>query len=141
MSLPCKEHTLSRDRQGYARTSFDGQLIGLHRKIYCQSRSVTLKSISGLVVRHTCDNPSCIEPTHLLLGTSADNNRDRAQRGRSANRHGEAHPLSFLEGAQVLEIRRLHASAKFTQRQLAERYQCTPSHISRIISRNVWSKI
>lgn len=38
----------------------------------------------GLVVRHRCDQPGCINPTHLEVGTITDNNRDRARRGRSA---------------------------------------------------------
>ena len=141
MSAPCEEHALARDRQGYARTSFEGQLTGLHRKIYCQSRNVPLASIAGLVVRHTCDNPRCIEPTHLLLGTSADNNRDRAARGRNADRHGEAHPRSVLKEPQVREIRELYGAGKFTQSQLAARYQCTPSNISLIVNRRAWRKV
>ena len=140
MSLPCMNHTLSPDRQGYAKTSFKGKLTGLHRKVYCQTRDVTLASITGLVVRHTCDNPRCIEPTHLLLGTSADNNRDRAERGRNADRNGEAHPQSILSKAQVLEIRRLFASTKFTQQQLADCFQCDQSNISRIVNNRAWSK-
>lgn len=141
MSALCIEHTLARDRQGYARTSLNGQLTGLHRKVYCQTRSVTLADIADLVVRHTCDNPSCIEPTHLLLGTRGDNNRDRAERGRSADRNGEAHPLSVLKGMQVREIRRLFAAGGITQKRLAVQFHCDPSNISRIIKRDTWSKV
>lgn len=140
MGKPCKEHTLSPDRQGYARTSFEGQLTGLHRKVYCQTRGLHLESIKGLVVRHACDNSRCIEPTHLLLGTSADNNRDRASRGRSADRHGEAHPRRVLSEPQVLEIRRLHSEGSLNQFQLAERYGCTQSNISRIVNLHAWRK-
>lgn len=39
-----------------------------------------------LVARHTCDNPRCINPEHLVAGTRGDNNRDRAERGRSAKK-------------------------------------------------------
>lgn len=41
---------------------------------------------SEIVARHTCDNPRCVNPDHLVPGTRADNNKDRAERGRSAKR-------------------------------------------------------
>ena len=137
----CKEHTLRRDRQGYARTTYKGVLTMLHRRVYCVEHGLDLQDIAGLVVRHTCDNPSCIEPTHLLLGTKADNNRDRAARGRNADRRGEKHHLHRLLEKDVRTIRRLYASGKHTQRALAEQYGCTPSNISRIISKNVWGHV
>lgn len=57
-----------------------------HRIVYCEANGIHMDDIAGLVVRHTCDNPRCINPEHLVIGTKADNNRDRAARGRSAKR-------------------------------------------------------
>lgn len=55
-----------------------------HRVVYCRHNGLVMDDIKELVVRHTCDNPRCINPNHLIIGTMADNNRDRAERGRSA---------------------------------------------------------
>ena len=69
--------------------------IKVHRYVYQLN---TGEDITGKVVRHTCDNPKCINPSHLLSGTVADNNSDRDSRFR----HGKAK----LSPVQVLEIRK-----------------------------------
>ncbi|QHJ81731.1 MAG: hypothetical protein [Caudoviricetes sp.] len=55
-----------------------------HRLVYADKLGVDIAELSGVVVRHTCDNSRCINPEHLVGGTLADNNKDRAERGRSA---------------------------------------------------------
>ena len=72
-----KAHTES----GYGRVLWDGRLQYVHRLIYAE----TVGAIpDGMLVRHkVCDNPPCANPEHLLLGTYADNNRDRSERGRT----------------------------------------------------------
>lgn len=47
----------------------------------------------GMVVRHTCDNPRCVRPDHLIVGTVADNVRDCAERGRRFHQRGYRRPL------------------------------------------------
>lgn len=58
----------------------------------------------GMVVRHTCDNPLCINPKHLILGTHNDNVQDRVSRGRSAK--GTFHGRAKLTESLVSEIKK-----------------------------------
>lgn len=85
----CIDHgrTTSLDPFGYALVAKPGvssRCVRLHRLVYAKSLDVCLDEIAGVVVRHSCDNPRCINPLHLIGGTTADNNKDRADRGRSA---------------------------------------------------------
>ncbi len=87
--LDCIDHgrKVSLAKEGYALVAKPGvssRCVALHRLVYCTAHKLSLEGIDGKVVRHTCDNPRCINPNHLLLGSRADNNRDRADRGRSA---------------------------------------------------------
>lgn len=60
----------------------------------------------GLLIRHTCDNPPCTNPDHLLVGTYKDNARDAQERRRMA--HGDNHGKRIMSEAQVREFRRLY---------------------------------
>lgn len=75
----------------------------------------------GLVVRHTCDVPRCVNPDHLLPGTIADNVRDCVERGRKAVLRGSANARSKLTEDEVREIRRL-ATGGVKQRDIAARF-------------------
>jgi len=61
--------------KGYAMIRFNYKNYYAHRLMYELINKVTLKA--DIVVRHTCDNPLCVNPAHLILGTRADNVRDR----------------------------------------------------------------
>ena len=78
------------------------QNVTLHRLVYCRNLGIDLTEIAGFVVRHTCDNTRCVEPTHLLLGTRADNNRDRAERNRSAKVVPSRHKLNKEQALEII---------------------------------------
>lgn len=78
----CIEWTKYRLPFGYGQTTHRGKVRLAHRVAYIEAHGLELDDISGMVVMHRCDNPGCVNPDHLELGTRADNNRDMAAKGR-----------------------------------------------------------
>jgi len=100
----CIEFTGFKDNQGYGVVSIGDVRIRAHRIAFKLSNP--RKTLTrNMDVCHKCDNPSCINPDHLFLGTHGDNNRDRASKGRSAS--GEKHGRAKLKSFQVEEIRKM----------------------------------
>lgn len=88
----------------------------------------------GMHVCHTCDNPLCVNPTHLYEGTDADNTRDKIVRGRVRG------PGMKFKKEQVLEIRRLFANG-VTQAALTKQFEASATHIHRIVRRKEWKHV
>lgn len=79
----CWEYQGTRNaRTGHGRIDRDGKIIGAHRAAY---ESVFGPVPDGKCVLHACDNPPCVNPSHLWIGTYADNNHDRDAKGRTRN--------------------------------------------------------
>jgi hypothetical protein len=89
----------------------------------------------GMLIRHKCDNPHCINPEHLEIGTHHDNHMDMVERGRSLK--GVDHPRVKLSENQVLEIRASGESC-YT---LAARYGVAVMLISKIKRRLLWKHL
>ncbi len=83
-------------------------------------------------VCHTCDNPLCVNPAHLFVGTSHDNHQDTKKKGR----YGECNARAVLTDRQVREIRALLPLVK--QWELATRYGVSANTISRIARGVSW---
>lgn len=90
-----------------------------------------------LCVLHRCDNPPCVNPDHLFLGTPGDNARDRARKGRGGNRHGEKNGRAKVTAADVREIRRLYARG-WVRAELARHYGLSWNSIDFIVKGRNW---
>jgi len=105
-----------------------GRLIGAHRA----SWMVTFGPIpNGLGVLHKCDNPGCVRPDHLFLGTNTDNNADMVSKGRNRWLCGEDNRGAKLTTADVAEIRRRLACGD-RQKDIAKDFSIIQAHVSRI---------
>jgi hypothetical protein len=114
-----------------------GSITRKGTKAYCASWRLYKGEIPhGLCVCHHCDNPSCVNPDHLFLGTIADNNADRGRkkRGKKIGNQGTKHPYSKLTDEQILEIRISAEPLKV----LANRYGVVESCICKIRRGYAW---
>lgn len=123
-----------RDKDGYGRVKpNETGTTRAHRIAFV----VTNGSIpSGLHVCHRCDNPPCVNPAHLFLGTPADNTHDAVHKGRMA--HGERHHLSKLTVSQVRQIRESRAARHTPVRELARVFGVSKSNIEFIVNGSTW---
>ena len=102
MTSPCSEWTGATDDDGYGRRRWRGKVRKAHRVAW----EIAYGPIpEGAKVLHRCDNPPCIEPTHLFLGTQADNVADMIAKGRQGHRGRGVktlcrrdHPLDGVRG-------------------------------------------
>lgn len=114
-----------------------GQFATKRLKAHRVSWQLTYGEIPNkLHVLHKCDNPLCVNPDHLFLGTQTDNMNDKVAKDRQLK--GEESNLHKLTSQQVNEIRQRYLSGGISQSQLAREYGMTQQGISKIITRITW---
>lgn len=128
---------------GYGSVKARGKSRLAHREAYEDVHG--LGSADGLQVRHRCDTPVCVNPSHLQLGTPADNMRDKVERGRarSGGIKGETCRQAKLTDSDVLAIRSgyVRGCSESGQYALAERFGVSQQLISQVINREKWKHI
>ena len=135
----CWIWTGSTSDYGHGEVRIDKKLVRAHRVVW---EWLIGPIPDGMCVLHSCDNPPCVNPDHLFVGTKKDNTQDMMQKGRNryAPHRGEAHGNAVLMQSQVDEIRGLYATGRYTQVQIAAMYGTTQSHVSQITRRAQWKQ-
>jgi hypothetical protein len=128
----CWEWTACTYLDGYGQFRLNNQLSPAHRVAYTLTKG---EIPDGLMVRHTCDNRLCSNPSHLILGTHANNMKDRQERKRQAK--GQYNGNSKLTDKQAMEI----YNSPLSQHKLAKLYNICTSNISLIKHKKIWKHI
>lgn len=135
---------------GYGRLNRSGVYTLAHRYAW---QELVGAIPAGMDLCHTCDNPPCVNPDHLFLGTRAENMADAARKGRTTS--GDRNPARIYRErmprgsrnnrakwteADIIEIRRLHASG-IRQVRIAEQTGMSQTNVSRIVRRTHWRHV
>jgi len=139
---PCWVWIAGKDSFGYGRVNIGG------RKERPRGAHVVSWVIAhggawpALCVLHKCDNPACVNPDHLFLGTRLDNNNDKIAKGRNgfAIQLGEIHGMAKITESDVREMRRLR-SLGMLQRHIGDRFGITQTNVSLIVRKKTWSHV
>ncbi len=130
----CWEWQAYKNAQGYGKFGIDRKVKLAHRVSYELKHGELSDTICVL---HKCDNPSCVNPDHLFLGTRGDNIRDCISKGRGDRVSGENHYKAKLSTEDVRLIRQ---SSK-TGVELAKIFGVTHQTIYLIKQNKIWKKL
>ena len=124
-----------KDPNGYGRLNIDLKPRLVHRLMMeLEGHQLT----PSQYVCHKCDNPSCVNPDHLFVGTAADNSADMAAKGRSCR--GEKQGQSKLTENEVLDIRKRYEGGE-VQSKIAKEYGLHQVTVSEIVTRKIWKHV
>jgi hypothetical protein len=141
----CWVWTGFKDKDGYGRFKYKGKNYRANRFAWMLTNNKEIPN--KMFVCHHCDNPSCVNPTHLFLGTQSDNERDCWNKGRKSL-SGENHTQNKLSLKQVYEILDSVSEAKHKWggitklcKTMGERYNVSMYTIRSVIYGDSWTHI
>lgn len=121
------------DPGGYGKTTQNDKTEYAHRIAWELFHNEKIPE--GMCVLHTCDNPPCINPFHLYLGTKAENNTDRAKKGRNGNLEGEDHPNAKFSDDTIRKMRELYLTGNYTHSMIGEIFGTSTAYVTKVIKR------
>lgn len=136
----CLEWQGARDPNGYGRIFWEERVQLAHRAAY---DAFVGPIPAGMNVCHRCDNPPCCEPTHLFIGSQADNHADMTRKGRGSvppSKLGTESSQSKLTEADVRAIRKARSEG-IPVTTLAAQYGVSTSSLSAAATRKTWKHV
>lgn len=140
-SAECWEWVGGLSAGGYGQFSFNGRTRLAHR-VSWQLHKGSIPD--GLYVCHKCDNRRCVNPSHLFLGTGAENSYDMIVKGRNVpppHRPGQESGAARLDNDAVREIRRLFEIGDVTKAELARRFGVGETTIWNVVNKRTWRNV
>lgn len=131
-STGCWEWDRCRSDRGYGTTRYNGQQVGAHRAFYAHFVGDVP---AGMVVMHECDNPPCVNPDHLRLGTQFENMGDMVARGRHFGPGlGDNNPATKLSPDDVVQVFAMRAAGMY-QYEIAAHFGVSQPAIMKVLQR------
>lgn len=126
--------------RGYWQVTINGRKFYQHRLVAMLFLGLEIQDTTT-VVCHKCDNPACINPEHLFLGTQRDNMQDMVRKNRQGikNRVGVRNGRATLTEQQVLEIFKRGKTQKYTR--TAQEFGTTAPIVANIVRRKTWAHL
>ena len=124
----------SRDKDGYGLHKSRGKQWRAHRFAWAATHG---EEAGASLVCHRCDNPSCVNPSHLFLGTARDNFHDCLAKGRYSPK-GTGNAAAKLTAGDAAKIRSLYASGGRSQQGIGQIFGVTQSTVSAVIRGATW---
>jgi hypothetical protein len=129
-------------RAGYAVMGHNGKMKYVHRISAQLSTNLTL---DGLVVCHTCDTPSCVNPDHLFAGTQKENMQDAKRKGRTSKcgngKRGDQTHLSKLDSETVKRLRQMGSLSAKDRVDMAKQIGINERTIRDIVAMKTWRHV
>lgn len=132
----CHEWQGGKCQKGYGMFRYNGKTIRAHRFAWFVKTGDLIPD--KIMACHKCDNPSCVNPEHIFLGSGKDNYEDMKNKGRDRKLKGQDCSRSLLNNEMVLKI---YKDKNLTQLELSKIYKVSPSTISAIKNGQNWSSI
>lgn len=131
----CWEWLGAKTRGGYGHMRYHDGTKWTMKRAHIVSHWLHKGPTRGLLVCHTCDNPSCVNPRHLFLGTHSDNGQDMSRKGRAT----KGKPAAILSEKEVEDIRRLSKEG-MQNKDIATKFKVSRTTISLIINGKRWKE-